>query len=89
MEARAQRGLEIAATEKLRRKGDVWIVPSQSKNGRMYQVDVHGAEPTCSCPDHETRRVKCKHIQIDPNKLPPRAPKAQLHGNTSFPGQDF
>jgi hypothetical protein len=62
MEAREQRGLEIAATVKLRRKGDVWTVPSQSKNGRMYQVDVHGDEPTCSCPDHETRRVKCKHI---------------------------
>jgi transposase len=62
MEAREQRGMEIAATVKLRRKGDVWTVPSQSKNGRMYQVDVHGDEPTCSCPDHETRRVKCKHI---------------------------
>jgi transposase len=62
MEAREQRGLEIAATVKLRRKGDVWTVPSQSKNGRMYQVDLNGDEPTCSCPDHETRRVKCKHI---------------------------
>jgi len=62
MEAREQRGLEIAATVKLRRKGGVWTVPSQSKHGRMYQVDVQGAAPTCSCPDHETRRVKCKHI---------------------------
>ena len=62
MEAREQRGLEIAATVKLRRKGDVWIVPSQSKNGRMYEVNVQGDEPICSCPDHETRRVKCKHI---------------------------
>ncbi len=28
----------------------------------MYQVNVQGDEPICSCPDHETRRVKCKHI---------------------------
>jgi transposase len=25
-------------------------------------VDLKGEEPTCSCPDHEARRLKCKHI---------------------------
>jgi transposase len=28
----------------------------------MYAVDLNGDTPTCSCPDHETRQVKCKHI---------------------------
>jgi transposase len=62
MDAREQRGLEIAATTKLRRKGCVWIVPSQAGKGDMYSVNLTGDAPTCSCPDHETRRVKCKHI---------------------------
>lgn len=62
MNAREQRGMEIAATVKLRRKGSVWIVPSQAGKGDMYSVDLSGDAPTCSCPDHETRRVKCKHI---------------------------
>jgi hypothetical protein len=54
--------MEIAATVKLRRKGDVWAVPSQNGKGTMYTVDLKGDVPTCSCPDHETRGVKCKHI---------------------------
>lgn len=62
MEAREQRGLEIAATVRLRRKGGVWTVPSQAGKGITYTVDLKGETPTCSCPDHETRRVKCKHI---------------------------
>jgi transposase len=62
MEPREQRGLEIAATVKLRRKGGVWSVPSQVGDGKSYTVDLKGDEPKCSCPDHETRQVKCKHI---------------------------
>jgi transposase len=62
MDGRQQRGLEIAATVRLRRKGGVWMVPSQGGNGKSYTVDLTGDEPTCSCPDHETRRMKCKHI---------------------------
>jgi len=62
MEAREQRGLEIAATMKLRRKGDVWTVPSQSSDGTNYTVDLTGDAPKCSCPDHEVRQIKCKHI---------------------------
>jgi len=58
---RAKR-IEIAATVKLRRKGGVWSVPSQAGTGKAYTVDLKGDEPTCSCPDHETRRLKCKHI---------------------------
>src|ERR1700693_2963898 len=62
MDGRQQRGLEIAATVKLRRKGSVWVVPSQGGKGINYTVDLKGDAHTCSCPDHETRRLKCKHI---------------------------
>ena len=61
MEARQQRGLEIAATTNIVRKGGAWMVPSQSGKGR-YTVCLDPHDPHCSCPDHETRGVKCKHI---------------------------
>lgn len=61
LEGRQRRGLEIAATANLVRKGDVWIVPSQSGKGK-YTVCPHNDAPHCTCPDHETRGVKCKHI---------------------------
>lgn len=61
MDPREQRGMAIAATIKLRRKGSVWVVPSQVGHG-TYSVNLKGDMPTCSCPDHETRRLKCKHI---------------------------
>lgn len=58
---RQQRGLEIAATANIVRKGGAWMVPSQSGNGR-YTVCPDHEQPHCTCPDHETRGVKCKHI---------------------------
>jgi len=58
---RQQRGLEIAATAKIERKGGSWLVPSQSGKGR-YTVSPDGEAPHCNCPDHETRGLKCKHI---------------------------
>ena len=62
MDLREQRGLELAATRKIRRKGNIWLVPSQTGDGRLYQVDIISAVATCTCPDHETRGVKCKHM---------------------------
>ncbi|HEX3463875.1 MAG TPA: SWIM zinc finger family protein [Candidatus Elarobacter sp.] len=59
MDGREQRGLQIAATKKLRRKGDLWLVSSQRGSG-MYVVDPATAE--CSCPDYEDRRERCKHV---------------------------
>jgi transposase len=61
MNEREQRGLAIAAMCKLTNKDGVWSVPSQSGNGR-YQVSLAGDKPHCTCPDHETRDVICKHI---------------------------
>ncbi len=61
MEAREIRGLEIAATKKLRQKGALWLVPSQAGNS-TYVVDPTEAAATCSCPDYEERREPCKHV---------------------------
>ena len=58
---REQRGLVIAAVCKIVKKGQVWLVPSQRGNGK-YTVCPDEQCPHCSCPDHETRGVKCKHI---------------------------
>lgn len=58
---RENRGLVIAARCRLTNRGNgTWIVPSQSGPGK-YTVHL-GDAPTCSCPDHELRGVKCKHI---------------------------
>ena len=61
---RQQRGKEIATTNTLRMRGALWVVPSQAENdkGDKYLVDLTKDTPHCSCPDHEMRRVKCKHI---------------------------
>lgn len=61
MEAREQRGLELARAAKIRRKGEGWVVPSQN-GGRRYNVNLDGETPNCSCPDYEFRGEKCKHI---------------------------
>jgi Transposase DDE domain len=56
---RQQRGLELAAAVSIRRKDGAWIVPSQT-GGKCYSVNLE--RRLCTCPDHEVRRVKCKHI---------------------------
>lgn len=61
MDARQQRGLVIAATQRLTQKGKVWLVPSQSGKGR-YTVCPDPETPFCSCPDHEETGGKCKHL---------------------------
>ncbi|MCA1696880.1 MAG: transposase, partial [Actinobacteria bacterium] len=58
-ETREIRALTIAATTMLRPSGTGWSVPSQS-GGKPYTVDP--VSRSCSCPDHETRGVACKHI---------------------------
>lgn len=58
---REQRGMVIAATCKLTKKGSAWLVPAQTGEGR-YTVCPDATNPHCTCPDHETRGCKCKHI---------------------------
>lgn len=43
----------------IKRSGNLWLVPSQSGKG-SYKVDPH--KQTCSCPDHDLRHNRCKHI---------------------------
>jgi hypothetical protein len=59
---REQRGGQIASTFNLRKRGDDWLAPSQSGKG-TYRVRFGEPHPTCTCPDHQMRRVKCKHIR--------------------------
>ncbi len=58
------RGMEIAATTRLRKGGEGWTVPSQTGVGTyLVQYDVPGTTgPTCTCPDYELRSQVCKHV---------------------------
>jgi transposase len=62
MEPREIKGLEIAAKSKLTRKGDVWLVPSQSNKLEKYTVALDTEKPSCTCRDHEFTSDRCKHI---------------------------
>jgi len=64
--ARTLRGIELAGTKSLRKKGDLWLVPSASGNG-TYVVDPR--DNTCTCPDHEEHQVRCKHSYAVEYKL--------------------
>jgi transposase len=59
MEARELRGLEIASSLEIKREGNVWVVPSQSKP-KQYTVNLF--LQTCTCLDFDAHRIKCKHI---------------------------
>ncbi len=56
------RAQQIAASHGVRQRGDHWVVPSQSGSG-TYHVHLGAPHPRCSCPDHQLRRIKCKHIR--------------------------
>src|SRR5262245_29567317 len=58
---REQRGLVLAATSKITRKGALWVVPSATSE-KNYEVCLIKDGPICTCPDHETRGGRCKHI---------------------------
>ena len=60
MDARQEKGLQIAALSKIEKNKLGWKVPSQSGNGN-YIVSMEG-EPFCTCPDFEARQQPCKHI---------------------------
>jgi transposase/predicted nucleic acid-binding Zn finger protein len=59
MSEREQKALVIAAKSKVAKKGDVWLVPSQSNNGHYI---VASDLKHCTCPDYELRQRDCKHI---------------------------
>jgi transposase len=62
MSERQQKALVIAAKSKLTKKGDTWLVPSQSGD-ETYKVNNTDPDwPTCTCIDFELRHARCKHI---------------------------
>jgi transposase len=60
VDAREQRGLEIAAKHRIEKRGASWLVPAQSKAG-TYRVTMTPEGPSCTCPDYELRGTRCKH----------------------------
>src|SRR5260221_9404281 len=65
MDARQERGLLIAATTKIVRKGYTYVVPAQSRPG-TYTVTIGHPKAKhpkrCTCPDFDLRQLDCKHI---------------------------
>jgi transposase len=61
MNPRQQKGLEIATGYRIRESAKGFLVPSQSGPG-TYLVTLKEAVATCTCPDFELRRQRCKHI---------------------------
>lgn len=58
--AREARGLALSQDKRIKNLGKMWLVPSQSGAADGYVVNL--AAGTCTCPDHETRAIKCKHM---------------------------
>lgn len=60
---REERGREIAKLGGIHQVGGRFVVPSQSRDARAptYLVDL--VEESCTCPDYETRRQRCKHVE--------------------------
>jgi transposase len=50
--------MQIAKVARIDRKGDAFLVPSMSGNGRYTVNPIAG---TCTCPDHAERHCRCKH----------------------------
>jgi transposase len=61
VDAREERGRQIATTAHIKRVGRRWAVPSQSRASERYLVDVE--ESACTCPDAELHgpSLPCKH----------------------------
>jgi hypothetical protein len=62
MDFRKAQGREIARLGGISKRGDVWLVPSQSRPGVKYKVTIDDDKQTCNCPDCKTNGGPCKHI---------------------------
>jgi transposase len=57
---RQKRGRILSNDKRIKHiAGVTWLVPSQTQNAGGYVVNT--AEKTCTCPDYELRRCRCKH----------------------------
>lgn len=65
IDLRQSRGIEIAKAKshRIRQLTDQsWLVPSQTNASGGYVVSLADGTPSCSCPDFEERRLRCKHL---------------------------
>lgn len=57
---RQERGRILSTDKRIKLiAGVTWLVPSQTQTSGGHLVNT--AEATCSCPDFELRRCRCKH----------------------------
>jgi uncharacterized Zn finger protein len=60
MDARKERGAQLAQRGHIVKQADGWQVLSQTGNGHyLVKLDT---TPSCTCPDFDLRGNKCKHI---------------------------
>jgi transposase len=60
MDNRQEKGLVLARDKRIHHvAGSTWVVPSQTNSDGAYVVNMQDA--TCTCPDFELRRCRCKH----------------------------
>ena len=65
MNNKQMKGLNIAKTQRILKRGHEWIVPSQSGRGNYaVTMNMEGRYPfrKCTCPDYELSKLDCKHI---------------------------
>ena len=62
MDKRQIKAKQIAETCTISKKGNSWIVPSQSGKG-SYIVYQRATGFVCNCPDYELRHSECKHCK--------------------------
>lgn len=58
---REERGRQIASGGGIRKLGSRFVVPSQTPGGAAPTYIVDLIDGTCTCPDYELRRLRCKH----------------------------
>ncbi|MBI4021146.1 MAG: transposase [Candidatus Aenigmarchaeota archaeon] len=60
MDPRQERGQLLAQDKRIKHvEGAMWFCPSQTQNAGGYLVNLLAV--SCTCPDYELRRCKCKH----------------------------
>lgn len=59
--SREERGRQIAKRGGIRKVGARFAVPSQTPGGAAHSYLVDLVDETCTCPDYELRRARCKH----------------------------
>jgi transposase len=61
MNGKEKRGIQIAATRKIERAGNLYAVPALKGNA-LFKVDLVVEPPKCTCPENRRHQVLCEHI---------------------------